>query len=54
MEGKRRVQVAFGIQAIVTISLRSPAPSGLCHPPAQLTLPFPLSPSWSQSQPGWL
>lgn len=36
MEGKQRAQVALGIQALVTISLRSPAPFGLCHPPTRL------------------
>lgn len=37
MEGNQRAQVAFGIEALVTTSLRPPAPSDLCHPPAGLS-----------------
>lgn len=42
MEGEQRAQVAFGTEALVTTLLRSPAPSGLCHPPAWFS-PFPLA-----------
>lgn len=43
---------AFGTEALVTTSLRSPAPSGLCHQPAQLS-PLPSAiPGASLSQAG--
>lgn len=42
MEGKQRAQAAFGSEALVTTLLRSPAPSGLCHPPTWLSA-FPLA-----------
>lgn len=40
MEARQRAQVAFGNEALVTTSPRSPAPSGLCHLPAGLS-PLP-------------
>lgn len=44
LEGKQRAQVAFGTEALVTTSLRSPAPPGLCHPPCPPSCPLSPQP----------
>lgn len=52
MEEKQRPHMAFGTETLVTTSLRSPAPSGLCHPPTQLSSLPSLTLGASPSQPG--